>query len=195
MRDDQRRRRAKYEAKLGRPNPRAHKRNTRELLVAALPPGVGIALRSDEKTDYVWALRRLPEHRIAQHTTHSKLPRTPSNPLFPVNAHHLLIRHSGANHKRETVAFSKRIQSAIYRHATFQAWRNYVKSASERRPGKTPAQRLGVMSRRLEASELLCERIFPSRLPLTPRLEAYYSGAVASRFCRNERRHSLRYAY
>ena len=93
------------------------------------------------------------------------------------------------------LTFAKRIQSAIHRHATFQAWRNYVKSASERNPNTTPAQRLGVAAHRLEIPDLLRERIFPSHLNLSPRLAAYYGGLVASRFCRNERRHALHYAY
>ena len=180
---------------LGRPDPRALKRDTRDLLDEALPRGVKILLRSDEKTEYVWAIQQLKRHRIEQQTTHSKAPRTVRNPLFPINAHHMLIRHSAANYKRETVAFSKLLQRAIYRHATFQAWRNYVKSASERHPEKTPAQRLGVLARRLEVSDLLRERIFPSHLRLSLRLETYYGGRMASRFCRNERRHLLSYAY
>ena len=195
MRVDQKRRRAKYEKELGRPDPAALKCDTLELLAAAVPSEAKVKLRSDEKTEYVWALARLPDHKIEHTTTHSKAPRTPMNPLFPVNAHHGFMRHSAANHKRETIAFSKRLQSAIYRHATFQAWRNYVKSASERHPGETPAQRLGVSQQRLEVTDLIQERIFPSHLALSRRLSAYYGGRMTSRFCRNERRHSLTYAY
>ena len=195
MRDIQRRRRKKYEEELGRPDPSALKCDTRNLLESALPSHQQIELRSDEKTEYIWALKRLPNHKINQTTTHSKRPRTPSNPLFPINAHHMLVRHSAANHKRETIAFSKRLQSAIYRHAIFQTWRNYVKNASERHPGETPAQRLGVVARQLEVSDLLKERIFPSHVKLNSRLENYYGGRIPSRFCRNERSHSLRYAY
>jgi transposase-like protein len=192
---DQKRRRAAYEEQLGRPAPGAHRKDIQDLLETSLPPGVSLTLRSDEHKTYPWALRRLKEHRIQHETTHSKQPRTPSNPLFPINAHHLLIRHSGANHKRETVAFSKRNQAAIYRQATFQVWRNCVKSASERRPGKTPAQRLGVLDRRLEFNDILRRRIFSSRMKLTERLSAYYGGEVRSRFCRGERKYFRRYAY
>jgi hypothetical protein len=39
---------------------------------------------------------------------------TAQNPLFPVNLADLLLRHSSANHKRETIAFSKRRQGAMY---------------------------------------------------------------------------------
>jgi hypothetical protein len=115
--------------------------------------------------------------------------------LFPINAHHGFLRHSAANFKRETIAFSKRNQAAIYRQAIFQVWRNCVKSASERRPGTTPAQRLGVLRRRLRLGEILRERIFPCRSGLTGRGATYYGGEVVSRFCRGETKHSLRYGY
>jgi len=39
--------------------------------------------------------------------------RTGQTPPFPVNRLALWIRHSGANHKRETIAHSKRRQGAI----------------------------------------------------------------------------------
>ena len=52
----------------------------------------------------------------------------------------LLIRHSSANHKRETIAFSKRRQSAAERLFVLVVWRNYLKSFSERKRDATPAQ-------------------------------------------------------
>ena len=195
QRPDQKARRARYEARLGRPDPRGLKRDVLELVEASLPERVPIVLRSDEKKEYGWALARLPGHRITRETTHSKKPRTPRNRLFPINAHHGFLRHSGANHKRETIAFSKRLQAAIYRHAIFQAWRNLVKAASERRPYQTPAQRLGVTQRRWTAAEILGRRRFVTRMRLRPRVAAYYGGEVRSRFCAREREHALRYAF
>ena len=61
------------------------------------------------------ALRRLPHLDVTHCTVNSRAVRTPRNPLFAINLLDLLIRHSGANHKRETIAFSKRRQSAIDR--------------------------------------------------------------------------------
>ena len=57
----------------------------------------------------------------------------------------LLIRHSGANHKRETIAFSKRRASAIERLCVFLVWRNWIKWFSERRPeaGTRPVAHVG----------------------------------------------------
>jgi hypothetical protein len=38
----------------------------------------------------------------------------------------LLLRHSTANPKRETIAFSKRRQGALYRVAIWVVCRNYI---------------------------------------------------------------------
>jgi hypothetical protein len=49
---------------------------------------------------------------VTHRTISSRALRDTRNPLFAINLLDLLIRHSGANHKRETIAFSKRRQSA-----------------------------------------------------------------------------------
>ena len=92
----------------------------------------------------------------------SRAARTAANPLFPVNLADLLIRHSQANHKRETIAFSKRRACAAYRMWVFVVWRNTMKSFSERRRDASPAQRLGLLRRRLRVSDVLAARVFPA---------------------------------
>jgi hypothetical protein len=99
----------------------------------------------------------------------------------------MFLRHSGANHKRETIAFSKRIQGVIYRHAIFQVWQNLVKPAAERDPTTTPAQRLGVTDRKWTVAELLAVRRFPTRCSMRRRVVEYYWGWMRSRFVRGER--------
>ena len=96
---------------------------------------------------------------------------------------------------RETIAFSKKIASLIWRHAAFQSWVNETKWASERDPTTTPAMRLGVRRRRVEVADLLGQRLFPTRMKLRDRTLRYYSGAVSSRFLANERPHALKYAF
>ena len=81
------------------------------------PSGGVAAIDSDEHPAYAQAFRRLRNRRIQHRTTSSRAPRCARNPLFPVNLADLLLRHCGANHKRETIAFSKRRQSAAYRLA------------------------------------------------------------------------------
>lgn len=125
----------------------------------------------------------------------SRAARTPKNPLFPINLLDLLIRHSGANHKRETVAFSKRRQSAAERLWVFLVWRNYAKSFSERRQDDPPAVRRGLMRRRWRMGEMFRERLFPSRIALPERWRLYYERHVATRSLTSNRRHRLRYAF
>jgi hypothetical protein len=183
MTDAQKQRRAEYETKLGRPDPGALTKDVLELLRASLPTGSPIELRTDEKHEYATAVRRLQAAEIEHLKTHSKQPRTPRNPLFAVNAHHGLLRHSGANHKRETIAFSKCFKSVVWRHAIFQAWKNLVKAASERDPRQTPAQRLGVTSKRWTVAELLEVELSVTRMKLRARVFDAYLGVEPRPFC------------
>ena len=191
----QKKRRTHHEQVLGRPDPRGLRKDVLELLAANLPAGRPIVLRSDEENAYPWALGKLGHPDILHERTSSKAPRTPNNPLFPINAHHAFLRHSGSNHKRETIAFSKRNAGAIWRHAVFQVWLNFVKQASERKRDGSPAQRLGLIHRRFEASDLLAARLFPARMKLRARVRQYYLGALRSRFLREETTHDLKYAF
>ncbi len=194
MTDLQKKRRAAYEKRIGRPDSKRLTHDVAELLRTNLPGDTPVELRTDEKSEYRTALKRLRYDAIKHETTHSKVPRTAKNPLFAINAHHMFVRHSGANHKRETVAFSKRIQAVIYRHAIFQIWRNLVKAASERQPIETPAQRIGVTRSPWNVGRVLEKRLFLGRLDLPVRVRASYQGEFTSRFVRCERLHRLRLA-
>jgi transposase-like protein len=190
----QRRRRELREAALGRPDPRSIEREMAALLAIQVPEGAAAIIRSDEHPAYPRALRRLSNRDIRHETTSSRAARTPRNPLFPANLVDLLIRHSSANHKRETIAFSKRRQSAAERLWVLLVWRNYLKSFSERRRDATPAQRLGVVRGRLTVADVLAERIFPTRTPLPDRLWPYYWRTTPTRSIPRPRLHALRYA-
>jgi transposase-like protein len=194
MTELQKKRRTAYEEKLGRPDPKALTRDVQELLRTNLPTKGRVELRTDEKSEYRTALKRLQHPEIEHETTHSKAPRTAKNPLFAINAHHMFMRHSGANHKRETVAFSKRIQAVIHRHAIFQVWRNLVKAASERQPTKTPAQRLGITDAPWSVGRILEKRLFPHQIEYPVRVVRSYRGEYVSRFVRNERSGRHRFA-
>ncbi|MEZ4278106.1 MAG: hypothetical protein R3F21_00610 [Myxococcota bacterium] len=94
------------------------------------------------------------------------------------------------------MAFSKRIQAVIHRHAIFQVWRNLVKMASERQPTKgTPAQRLGITRIRWSIGRVLRARLFPSRIELPERVRRAYRGQFISRFMRRERLIQIRRSY
>ena len=190
----QKKRRAKLEARLGRPDPRSIEREMAALIGLVVPEQGVAEIRSDEHPAYPRALRRLAGRQIDHRVTPSKRPRTPHNPLFPVNLLDLLIRHSSANHKRETIAFSKRRQCAAYRLAILMVWRNYLKSVSERRQDPTPAQRLGILERKLSVDDVLAERLFPTRIHLPDRLAQYYWRRVPTRRIPNAPEHRLTYA-
>ncbi|MEZ4649996.1 MAG: hypothetical protein R3E97_14645 [Candidatus Eisenbacteria bacterium] len=139
----QRRRRAQLEAQLGRPDPKATELGMAALISALItktPPDRPAFLESDEHPAYPRAIRRVvreanrSQRRISEivHCTiSSRAARTKDNPLFAVNLTDLLFRHSHANHRRETIAFSKRRMAAISRAQVFRVWRNWVKRRKE----------------------------------------------------------------
>jgi len=190
----QRLRRARLEARFGRPDPRAVEREVAALLTLVAPHPQRLELHTDEHQDYPRAVRRLPNLSITQHTISSRAARTTRNPLFPINLLDLLIRHSGANHKRETIAFSKWRQSAADRLAVLLVWRNYVKPFSERKRDATPAMRLGLLERPLKVAEVLSRRLFPSRADLPERWGRNYWRRTPTRQIANPADHRLRYA-
>jgi hypothetical protein len=190
----QRRRRMELESTLGKPDPKAIEKDVAALLRIVAPHSQFFELHTDEHPAYGRALRRLDHLHAVHRTISSRAARTPQNPLFPVNLLDLLIRHSGANHKRETIAFSKRRASAIERMAVFFVWRNWIKCFSERRQGSTPAMRIGLVQRRLEVREILAKRLFPSRIELPDRWRPYYWRESITRAMARNAVHRRRYA-
>ena len=194
MTASQRNRRRQLEARFGRPHPQATRKAVEELLGRIVPRGGEAVVRSDEHASYPPAVARLRDRRIAHETTSSRKARTARNPLFPVNLADLLLRHGSANHKRETIAFSKRRQGALYRAAIWTVWRNYVKSRSERTRSEPPAVALGIVPARLSVDEILSRRLFPRRVGIRGWVEACYAGRIRTRCLARNRTHELRYA-
>jgi hypothetical protein len=194
LRPAQRVRRRELEAAHGRPHPQATRQAVEELVGRVVPPGTGAEIASDEHQAYPRALARLADRHIRHRTTSSRASRTPRNPLFPANLAELLLRHASANHKRETIAFSKRRQGALYRAAIWAVWRNALKSRSENRRDEPPAVVLGLLPRRLSAREVLAQRLFPWRHRLGPWLDRCYFARIPTRPLARCRAHSLRYA-
>ena len=194
MTSAQRHQRNELERRYGRPDPQATRQAVGELGGRIVPAGGEAEIHSDDHAAYPPAFRRLPARTIRHWTTSSRKPRTARNPLFPVNLADLLLRHTGANHKRETIAFSKRRQGALYRAAIWLVWRNYVKSTSESRRDDPPAVRLGIIGRPMTVGEILRERRFPWRAELRGWLARCYFGRIPTRRIRCCREHRLRYA-
>ena len=195
MTGSQKRTRALLEEKYGTPDPRSIERETAAVLELACREAQTIDLYTDEHADYPRAIKRLPRLTVRHVTISSRAARTSRNPLFAINLLDLLIRHSGANHKRETLAYAKRRQMAIWRLWVMLVWRNYMKWVSEQRHEDTPAMRLGLMQRRLRVGALLRERLFVTRVGLPKRWEHYYWGRAATRLMPKGREHRLGYAF
>jgi len=191
----QRHRRGKLEARHGRPDPKAIEKAVAELLRLTLPAGAKVTLHTDDHPAYPRAFKALPGLQIQHHVTASTDPRVPENPLFPANLLDLVIRHCSANHKRETIAFSKRLQGAIERLLMLQVWRNFMRPFSVRKRGPTPAQRAGAMAERLSEKALLSRRLFPTHVELPALLVKYYWREVRTAALGVNRRHCLKYAF
>ena len=187
-------RRQELEARYGRADPQATRRAVGELVGRVVPPGNAVEIRSDDHKAYPMAFRRLWNREIRHQTTPSKASRTPRNPLFPANLADLLLRHGSANHKRQTIAFSKRRQGALYRAAIWVVWRNYVKSRSERRRDAPPGVAIGAIPRRMTMGEILEGRRFPWRHSLSEWLERCYFGRIPTRRLPQIRVHACTYA-
>ena len=189
-------RRAVLEKEFGRPDPKEIEKSAAAALALVVPEHSAlIVLRTDDHRAYPRALRRLKDRHFSQAITSSKQARNSQNPLWPVNLLHSLMRHNGANHKRETIAWSKRAQSMVWRDALHRVWRNYVKHFSERRKDESPAMRLGLLKSRLHWPVILASRLFVTRVQLLSPLDEYYWGRIPTRQIPNARVHRLRFAY
>ena len=194
MTDAQKARRAELEQAFAKPDPSATRKAVEALVPLAAPEPARLTIHSDEHAAYPRAFRNLP-HEIDHHAVSSRRCRTARNPLFAVDLLDLLVRHGGANHKRETIAFSKRRQGALERMAVLQVWRNEMKRTSEKNlDSLTPAQILGLKTARQSADDILYRRLFPSRIPLPKPLDAYYERRIDTRQIANNTRHALTYA-
>jgi len=191
----QRARRAELERAFGRPDSRSIEREMAALLALVVPPGASATVRTDEHPAYPRALRQLAHRTLRHETTSGRALRDRRNPLFPANLLDLLIRHSSANHKRETIAYSKRRQSAAERLFVLIVWRNYMKSFSERRRDASPAERLGLIAQRLTPASVLAGRLFPTRIRPPLRLAWYYWHLTPTRRISPGRTHNLRFAF
>jgi len=190
----QRNKRERLEVAFGRPDPKSIEMEVAGLLRILAPRAQALELHTDEHPAYPRALRRVPHLDVRHRTISSRAARTAQNPLFPINLLDLLIRHSGSNHKRETIAASKRRQCAAERMAIFLVWRNYMKWFSERKKTTSPAMRLGITDRLLGAGEVLDRRLFPTRVDLPERWADYYWRRVVTRMIPNGARHVKSYA-
>jgi len=194
MTQRQKNRREELEKRYGRPDPGSVQRDVAELLSVTVGGQPEATVHSDEHRAYPRAMR-IAGITGRHEVTSSRKHRGNRNPLWEVNLLDLLIRHGGANHKRETIAWSKRRQGSAERLAIFLVWRNYMNGRREKkRRSWTPAMERGMISKRLTADGVLDKRIFPSRECLPSRWREYYERRCTTRAIPNNRRHELKYA-
>ena len=195
MTDHQKRRRKELEAMYGRPDPKAIEKDMRQTLEVVLEGRPSARVYSDDHPAYRRSIRGLAakiDHRVTPGSAH----RDKNNSLWEVNLLDLLIRHGNANHRRETLAWSKRRQGSAERLAILLVWRNYMKGRREKiRGSPTPAMERGMMDHPLAIEELLSERLFRTRSELPSRWSSYYDRNVTTRALAVNRRHELKMAY
>jgi transposase-like protein len=194
MTKKQRQKRTELEEALGRPDPRAVEQDFAHLLATVAPKAQELELHTDKHTDYPKAVKRVRHLRVVHRTVSSRAARTADNPLFPINLLDLLIRHASSNHKRETIAYSKRRVCAAERLALFLVWRNWMRPYSILKKGETPAMRLGISDHEVSFEELVDRRYFPTRIALPVRWKEYYRKTVRTRAIPRQRVHALKYA-
>ena len=195
MTSAQKAKREREEAEVGRPDPKAIENGILALLAQVLPPKSEATVHSDDHAAYPRAIRRLEAREIRHVVTSSKKRRTARNPLFPANRQDLMLRHSSANHRRETLAFSKLRAGVIERAAWQVVFMNFLKSFSEKTQDPTPAERLGIVKRKLGVRFVLRERLFASQIALPEAWRRYYERLVPTRRIPAMRPHALRYAF
>jgi transposase-like protein len=193
MTPEQKLKRQAIEEERGRPDPQAVRKDVAELLKVVTANATEVTIHSDEHKAYPRAMRGIPCH-IRHIVTHSKEHRDRWNRLYEMNLLDLLIRHAEAEHKRETIAYSKRRNCGIWRLMIFLVWKNYLRSKRVRTCAQTPAMLIGLCERRLTVPEILGRRLFWAQVGLEGRWRQYYWGEVETRALKVNRRHLLKYA-
>jgi hypothetical protein len=155
-------------------------RRTFHGLISHLSAGQALACNVDGRTDYRIATRsaELASRVILRTYPNPKRgpkgsPRSPEaverdRAMHPVDSLHQLLRHTCSDHKRETIAFGRRLESVLGRAHLIAVWKNFIKRRTERRPNKaTPAIRLGLTDTPWRWERLLSRRLFPEREQLS----------------------------
>ncbi|MCP4293462.1 MAG: hypothetical protein GY780_16670 [bacterium] len=187
-------RRAELEELLGKPDPKAIRKSTEEMLDVTIQGQGKVILYTDEHKQYINPIRKY-QGQVIHEVTSSKDCRDHNNNLWEINLFDMLLRHSSKNHTRETIAFSKRRQAASERLAIFAVYRNFLLGRRQKnRWSPTPAMARGLLDRKLSVSDVLEGRLFVRHFVLPVSWDEYYWRRVSTRIIKNERCHNLVYA-
>lgn len=151
-------------------------RRTLERLIPLGKTRNPLILRADGRLDYRVALeRRDLRARVVLESYPNPLrgpkgsPRPPEaivrdRAMFPADQLHQLLRHTCADHRRETISFGRRLESIIGRLHLMAVWKNFIKRRSERTPVRTtPAMHRGLAREPWRWERILSRRLFPER--------------------------------
>ena len=194
MTDKQKKKRKQLEDIHGRPDPRAIEKSTTAIFENLINTQAHVTVYTDEHLQYVKPLCKYGA-QVTHVRTSSKTHRGHHNNLFAVNRWDMMLRHSGKNHTRETIAFSKRRQSGIYRAAIFSVYMNFMMDRRQRGvPGLTPAMERGVVDKKMIYSDVFQNRLFVSHLDLPKKWRQYYFRGTKTRYLPRNKGHTLKYA-
>jgi transposase-like protein len=186
----------------------ASSRRTMRLLAALAHSTQPLEIVGDGHPAYASAARHLSRSREVVLRSYPNpnrgpkgSPRTPEavrrdRAMFPADQLHALMRHSLAHHRRETIAFARRVNAMMERLFVAAVWRNFVKGRSERKPDPaTPAMRLDLAEEAWSWRRVFSRRLFATRekVPKTWR-ELYRKDWTSEVLARNAR-HRLSRAY
>lgn len=177
------------------------------LLLPLVPDRTTLAVACDGKPQYLKAVSAHPRRGRLRVEVHPNPVRGPKGSprsiaalardraLYPVDHLHALLRHTRADHKRETIAFGRRLAAIMERLFLTVVWRNFIKWRSERRPDRrTPAMCLGLTTAPWRWPGLLSRRLFPRRISLTRAWRQLYQRDWTTPVLPSNLRHRLRHA-
>ena len=183
-------------------------RRVLDLLLELRNPEHTLELRSDAHPDYPRALRDHPRRSRVRLARYPNPPRGPKGErrsreavardqaMFPVDLLHKILRHSLAHHRRETIAFTRRLNAAMERLFLTAIWRNFVKRRSERRPrAPTPATLLGLTDAVWNWKQVLSRRLFFNRIRLPEPWPLLYRRGWTTPLLPSNARHALNRAF
>jgi hypothetical protein len=183
-------------------------RETIDRLLGKISDGDRLDLVSDGHSSYRREIERHPERTRIRHRIHPNPPRGPKGSprsteakerdrqMFAVDLLHLLVRHSLAHHRRETIAFGRRHNAVMERAFLLVVWRNLVKRSSERDThSATPAMTLGLTKKPWSWPRVLARRLFPWRVPVPPSWMKIYRRTWIMPALPRNRLHDLKCAF
>ena len=178
-----------------------------DLLGRLVPEGKSISIACDGRAQILDAHAQHPARLSIDLEVHPNPRRGPKGSprsaeaiardraMYPVDQLHALLRHSRSDHKRETIAFGRRLNAVMERLFVAAVWRNFIKHRSERRPEPvTPAMRLALVDSPWTWTQALSRRLFPGRLRLPPVWRELYLRNWTTPVLPTNLRHDLRHA-